>query len=132
VPVASLFSAWFKNSVVPDFASVPCDKAEKRKRTRGNGRTHEVRRELVLGHANTVVCTPSSQTRAKIVQQTGAPLMMIRPPLPSSSGTALMVIFSSPLPSQSSFSVSAVRRSFSRASFAFEISSRKKTSLSNT
>lgn len=57
-----------------------------------------------------------------------APLITTRP-FPSSSLYALMVMFKSPAPESTSFSVRDVRRSFSRASLAFEMSSRRKTSL---
>ena len=54
--------------------------------------------------------------------------MMIFPPFPPSSSTALTVIFSgSSFPNP--FFVNEVRRYFSRASFELEISSRSQTSL---
>jgi len=56
------------------------------------------------------------------------PVMMIRPPVPSEPLTGLIVILRA-LPSHISLVVSEVNRNFSRASLAFEMSSRRNTSL---
>ena len=56
-------------------------------------------------------------------------MMMRRPLDPSSPLTALIVILRGSIPSQASLLVSEINRSFSRASLAFEMSSRRNTSL---
>jgi hypothetical protein len=56
------------------------------------------------------------------------PVMMIRPLVPSVSLTGLMVMLRG-LPSHMSLVVSEFNRNFSRASLAFEMSSRRNTSL---
>jgi hypothetical protein len=56
------------------------------------------------------------------------PVMMIRPFVPSESLTGLIVMLRA-LPSHMSLVVSEFNRNFSRASLAFEMSSRRNTSL---
>ena len=57
------------------------------------------------------------------------PAITTRPPFPSSSLTALMVMFKGSEPSQTFLSFKERMRSFSSASFALESNSRRKTSL---
>jgi hypothetical protein len=93
-------------------------------------RAHQVPSHFLRCHANAVVWYINTQRHCMLwIGQDHVPVIMTRPPDLSSSLTVLMVILRGLVPSQASLLVSEVKRSFSRASFAFEMSSRRKTSL---
>jgi hypothetical protein len=92
--------------------------------------THQVPSHFLRCHANAVVWYINDQHHCMLwIRQDHVPVIMMRPLDLSSSLTALIVILRGLVPSQTSLLVSEVKRSFSRASFAFEMSSRRNTSL---
>ena len=96
----------------------------------GFGQGSEVRGELLRGHANTIVYR--SCLRMQSVKRTKLlPVIIMRPPEPSSSFTALMVMFKGCSGSETCLSVREISRSFSSASLALESNSRRKMSLSD-
>ena len=92
-------------------------------------RAYQVFSHLLRSHPNAIVC--HIHLSAPYFDSMGwskVPVMMIRPLVPSELLTGLIVILRG-LPSHMSLVVREFSRNFSRASLAFEMSSRRNTSL---
>ena len=92
-------------------------------------RPYQVFGKFLRCHANTSVYEVTVRvSRVPYVVRILIPVITSWP-MPSLSGIALILIFKCSAPCKTCLSVREVSRSFSNASFAFEISSRRKISL---